>query len=225
MPENFDTYEALLSQFQVLVAEQSPRIVGVEGYMATGKTYLSRQLGEALSAGRIENDDFAFKLLYPDGLRDAPKDAPYVKCLDLSVLGTMLTAALAEYSLVITEGICLRDVLAGTGRSADVVIYLKSVSRDTGIWHRAIDLENYEAGCEEFRGLHRDELEYHHRVRPHELADLLLTLRDNPPPDFCDLAGRTFRSAGDSPDSRRRADPGPLAHWRVAGHPGGCGGA
>jgi hypothetical protein len=65
------------------------------------------------------------------------------------------------------------------GKSADVTVYIKCIARGSRLWHRDFDLEDYETGGAKFKKLHRDELEYHSRVRPHEKADLLLVREED----------------------------------------------
>ena len=101
-------------------------------------------------------------------LTHSPEDTPFVECLDLEHLGTKIREALSSRAIVIVAGICLRDVLERIGRQADIVIYVKVVSRYSGVWHDKIQREQV---CRP----HRDAFDYHSRVRPHEKADLILT--------------------------------------------------
>ncbi len=180
MPVEFFSYASMLSHLRRLLAEREFRTVGIEGHMAAGKTHLSKQLAHDLKGDHIENDNFTFAMLDPDFLRDRSKNESYVQCINLDRLATKFTTALAESALVIVEGICLRDVLTRIDRQADIFVYVKSVSRISRIWRRAIDLEDYKTGREKFRDLPFDELEYHSRVRPQDKADLLLTVMDEP---------------------------------------------
>jgi hypothetical protein len=65
MPEEFRDYASLLARLQALVSERSPRIIGIEGYMAAGKSHLAKQLAKDPRTERIEADDCSFRLLHP----------------------------------------------------------------------------------------------------------------------------------------------------------------
>ena len=175
MAENFDTYDALLARLRTLIVERGPRIIGIEGHTLAGKGIISEILAEDLNAGCISTDDPALASVYSGGSRTPPEDTPYVECLDLEHLGTEIRKALSSRAIVIVVGICLRDVLERIGHQADIVIYVKVVSRYSGVWHDKIQLEDYEAGREQVCRPHRDAFDYHGRVRPHEKADLTLT--------------------------------------------------
>jgi hypothetical protein len=175
MAENFDTYDALLGRLRTLIVESGPRIIGIEGHTLARKGILSETLAEDLNAGWISTDDSAIASLYSDGARTCPEDTPYVDCLDLDRLGALIGKALSNHTIVIVAGICLRDVLERIGCQADILIYVKVVSRYSEIWHDKIQLEDYEAGREQVCRPHRDAFDYHSRVRPHEKADLVLT--------------------------------------------------
>jgi uridine kinase len=175
MPEEFRGYPSLLARLQVLILERSPRIVGIEGYMAAGKSHLAKQLAVDLGAARIEADDCSFRLLHPDADDSHLKGQPYVGCLDLDELSRRLSAASDAHAVVIVDGICLRNVLARIGRHADLTIYIKCIARGSGIWHDMRHLEDYKAdGPKGFSELDRDIHEYHSKVEPHEKADLVL---------------------------------------------------
>ena len=90
-------------------------------------------------------------------------------------MGALIGKALSNHAIVIVAGICLRDVLERIGCQADILIYVKVVSRYSETWHDMIQLEDYEAGREQVCRPHRDAFDYHSRVRPHEKADLVLT--------------------------------------------------
>lgn len=173
--ETFQDYDSLLSRLRALIEERSPKLIGIEGYMGTGKSPLARCLAAEMNASVVETDCFSFDLLYPERASSIPRAEPYIDCLDLDVLAAKLADALASPSLVIIEGICLGDVLARIGRQVDLTIYLKVTPLvDPQPWHSYFDLEKYESGSETFMGCTLDQLKYHSLMRPHEKADLML---------------------------------------------------
>lgn len=151
--------------------------------MATGKSPLAQCLAADLGCGLIETDNFSIKLLHPERLAEDMKDRPYVNCLDLEAIADRFAAELDNHPLLVIEGICLRDTLAKIGQAADLFVYVKCVSRSSRLWHDGFHLEDYEADPTLVRGLHRDELEYHGRTRPHDCADLVLVRFEETPGD------------------------------------------
>ncbi len=173
----FHDYDQLLRDLRTTVPLRSPRNIGVEGFMSAGKSCLAKRLAADLCCGLVETDKSSIKQLYPDRFaedNEDNKDQPYLECLDLAVLAERLADELDHHSFVIVEGICLRDTLVRVGRSADLFVYVKRVSRNSGLWHDSFHIEDYEEDpTTSPNGLHRDELEYHARVRPHEHADFV----------------------------------------------------
>ncbi len=184
MIESFDDYDSLLSRLRVLIEERSPKLIGIEGYMGSGKTPLSCRLGSDLNAGVVEIDCSLFEMLYPDGSHSQPKDTPYINRLDLDDLANKLAVAQASRSIVIVEGICLSDVLVRIDQRAALTIYLKLLCGELRQWFDSFEQMKYDAAPGTFGNLRRDQFEYHRRVRPHENADLeLIQLGDCPYPE------------------------------------------
>jgi hypothetical protein len=182
LTEEFHDNESLLSRLRVLVGERSPmKFIGIEGFMGSGKSYLAKHLATIMPAWcMLGVDDCSLDLLYPEQASSAPRTEPYIECLDLDVLAVKLSDALARCPVVVIEGICLGDVLERIGESVDLMIYLKVIGHN-GIWHDGMHLDNYESGgSDSFGKLHRDQLEYHSRMKPHEKADLLLVRVEDP---------------------------------------------
>src|SRR5258707_12093661 len=108
-PEEFPDYDAMLARLRPIIQERGARIVGIEGFMCSGKTHLGRQLATDLPAGLIAVDNYTFKSLYPDRDLGHLEGQPYLDNLDLGVLSAMLTEVLSNDRVVIVEAICLRD--------------------------------------------------------------------------------------------------------------------
>jgi hypothetical protein len=173
MSEEFRDYEALLARLRVLIRDQSPRIIGVEGVMQAGKTPLAGRLAADLGVAVVGLDEASYKNRNPERLESLPDGLPYRELIDLDALAGDLSGALDGRPLAVVEGICLRDVLGAVGRKPDMIVYVKCLSANSGLWHAGFNVEDFESGSELFQGLHRDEMEYHSRVRPHESADLV----------------------------------------------------
>lgn len=140
--------------------------------MGAGKSYLARRLATDLHVALVEVDEASYKNRSPNQFRTLPEGLPYLKRIDLGALSGDVAASLSSSSPVIIEGICLRDMLAAVGRKPDISVYVKILSANTGMWNLPYDIEDFESGSELFEELYWDEMEYHSRVRPHEIADL-----------------------------------------------------
>src|SRR5258708_2483742 len=143
-PEEFSDRDAMLARLRALIEERGARIVGIEGFICSGKTHLGCQLATDLPAGLIGGDDCTFKRLYPDRDLGYLEGQPYLANLDLGGLSAKLTEALSNQRVVIVEAICLRDVLARIGRGIDVAVYIKRLSHQSPFWHDGLTLENFE---------------------------------------------------------------------------------
>jgi len=173
MPEEYTDYDAFAARLRQLIREHSPKIIGIEGVMQAGKTHLAGRLAQDLGAVLVEIDKCSYKNRDPERFQSLPDELPYSKLIDLDALNRELSAALASAALVIVEGICLRDMLRATNRTVDITVYVKSLSANTGMWHTEYDIEDYEGGSEVYEGFYKDEIDYHSRMRPHELAELV----------------------------------------------------
>lgn len=171
--EEFKDYDALLVRLRALIRERSPAIIGIEGVMQAGKTFLAKRLAADLHIALVEVDGASHKNRNPEHFCSLPEELPYMKLIDLDLLRGDLVGALSSGSPIIVEGICLRDMLAAVSRKPDMTVYVKCLSANTGLWHVGYDIEDFESESEPFEGLYRDEMEYHSRVRPHESADLV----------------------------------------------------
>ena len=138
-------------------------LIGLEGFSGSGKTAIADEISRVIPMTVIHTDHFATKF------EDPP---PYAKCLDVD----RLRRAIDERDMSIpcrVEGICLRDVLTLVGGTPTLFVYIKRVG-ENGLWYDGLELED---AADDSRHVahepHRSDIEYHARVRPHELADLL----------------------------------------------------
>jgi len=139
-------------------------IIGVDGFMGSGKTTLSFELAELLAGIRVGID------CYVDTGVDA---TTYVEKLRLINLARDLTKLCAVFPFVILEGICLRNVLERMQLEAGDMVYVKRLSK-VGIWHDGLDLEECKFAVEvPTDWLRKNELTYHASCYPHESADFI----------------------------------------------------
>jgi uridine kinase len=176
-PPEVDDYGKLLAEVRPAIAKRVPKIVGVEGFMASGKTHLSKRLAGDLGCAHIETDDSSIALLNPEHDTRLDKNKHYVDRLGLSHLRKKIDAALAAQPWVIVDGICLRDTLSRISLTLDLTIYVKTLPAPFFRWDDGLHIEDFEEG-ERVRGLNHDVLEYHSRVRPHERADIIYAHRE-----------------------------------------------
>lgn len=122
-----DDYQALCDRLRFL---PRPARVGVEGFSGSGKSKLSQDLGGDLKAGVIHTDNFVTvgdeSLSYPDRL-------------DYKRIATDIEDAGSTKSLILVEGICLRDVLRRLNLSVDFFVYVKRIAGN-GLWHDGFHL-------------------------------------------------------------------------------------
>jgi hypothetical protein len=57
VPEVFHDYDSLLSRLRALIVERSPKLIGIEGFMGSGKSHLARRVATKLSATVVEADN------------------------------------------------------------------------------------------------------------------------------------------------------------------------
>lgn len=138
-------------------------IVGIDGFMGSGKTKLAFALAESLNGIRVSLD------AYID--RDAESEN-YAAKIMRHYLVSDLRKLQTAFQFVIVEGICLLEVLAAISLTPDSHVYVKRIST-SGLWHDGFHLEDYETNkaiAENQEGLHKSEFEYHSKWRPHERA-------------------------------------------------------
>lgn len=159
----FRTPEALAS---VLRSRPPARghIVGVDGFMESGKTTLAFELAELLGGIRIGLDSY---------VRTDRDGESYVGALRQSYLKSHLTKLKAVFPFVVLDGLCLYEAFEAIGHRADSHVYVTRIS-GAGIWHDGILLEDAEDGKSlPDDWLRRSELTYHLSSRPHEVAHFM----------------------------------------------------
>jgi uridine kinase len=143
-----------------------PAIVGVEGFTLSGKSYLADALQKDIGAHVVHIDQYV-----------TGKNAllPYADRLDYRRICSAIEHATAESSLLIIDGICLREVRRRLDLAPGLFVYVKRLTRN-GLWHDGFHLEDFESAPETVENLkepHRSDLSYHSAEHPHEHADLV----------------------------------------------------
>ena len=152
---------------QILAACKEIRVIGIDGFCGSGKTFLARQLSPALKADLVSTDRHAVR---QGGYRC------YLDRLDLAALGNELDLTAQADRQVILEGICLLEVIARLGISRNSVcsVYVKRLSRNSGIWHDGVDLDEFENSDFLLTSVPEPDLSvlrYHTVFNPHRSAD------------------------------------------------------
>ncbi|MDT9002487.1 hypothetical protein RQP53_24660 [Paucibacter sp. APW11] len=117
---------------------QLPRgsLVGLDGFMSSGKTHLATALAESLGGMAIHTDDL---------VEDGDESLPYLGRLDLAKLKAILSGPAADAVLILVEGICLRETLGSLGIDPAAFVYVKRIAQN-GLWHDGLHLEDFENG-------------------------------------------------------------------------------
>src|SRR5438094_1939695 len=111
-----DDYRALCDR---LHSFRCPALVGVEGFTGSGKSKLSNDLARDLEAQVVHTDDNV-------AARD--ESLPYPDRLDYRRMATTIANAGSPNSLVILEGICLREIIQRLSLSPDLFVYVKRIA-------------------------------------------------------------------------------------------------
>jgi len=147
-------------------AGSASHVVGVDGFMGSGKTTLAFELAELLAGIRVSLDAYAD--------RNAQTEDYAAKIMQRYLVSD-LRKLKAAFQFVVVEGICLLEVLSAVSEPPGSLVYVKRISA-TGLWHDGFHLEDYESNqsiAENQKGLHKSEFEYHSKWRPHEQAQVV----------------------------------------------------
>lgn len=161
--ETITDYESLLKRLRKVPL---PVTVGLEGFTGSGKSYLAGELQRDLDACVVHTDEYVC---------GEDESAPYPSRLDYLRLLSDVDRAGCNSSLIIIEGICLRQVLCRGGLSASVFVYIKCLAQN-GLWHEEIHLEDFKTGNEIVENReepHLSDYTYHVIERPHERAEII----------------------------------------------------
>ena len=166
-PTEMQSFEELVECIRKIADSNVIEVIGIEGCLTSGKSYLGNQLIRAFKARLVSTDD---------SRNDKDHTStPYLDTLDLSRMHTAIDDIMQTGKLVIVEGICLRCILKRIALTADLFVYVKRLSEniDDDVWHCGYDIESFEEGEKQHQEPYISDLKYHSRVRPHERADLV----------------------------------------------------
>ncbi|MCY4596261.1 MAG: hypothetical protein OXC19_15860 [Bryobacterales bacterium] len=172
--KSFSDVDALEAQIRATLNDIG--VIGIDGFCGSGKTFLARQLSKALKADLISTDCHVVK---------QGGHWHYVDRLDLTALSNSLHQTAGTDRKVILEGICLLEVITRLGVSTNSVrfVYVKRLSKNSGIWHDGFDLEDFENSDSASTGIpepHLSVFRYHRVFNPHRSADFEYQRIDHP---------------------------------------------
>ena len=133
----FRSPEELAAEIQR--ARPSGALVGIEGFMNSGKTRLAFELSDILNGIRVGLDS------YVDPGRQGTE---YLPRLRLDYLSKDIQKLTAKFQYVIVDGICLAGAFDAHTHPVSLSVYVKRLS-PVGIWHDEIHLEKFEDGEED----------------------------------------------------------------------------
>lgn len=141
-------------------------IIGVEGFVGSGKTTLGKKLADSLAVECVSTDKF---VLIHGGCFS------YIGRISKKRLLRALTVAGERGRPVLLEGICLRVVARQLRCFPMNFVYIKRMSGN--IWHDGFHLEDFVAGVvvpnDALHEPHLSDLRYHARFVPHKRADII----------------------------------------------------
>lgn len=113
--------EELLAQINNLLAKDGRVCIGVDGLDGIGKSTLARVMAKRLGGSVISLDDHLNK--------KQDRYVQHIRCNEVNA------AIAASASPVLIEGVCLLAVAQRCDVDVDVLVYVRRLSRNSGIWH------------------------------------------------------------------------------------------
>jgi len=137
-------------------------VIGLDGFMLSGKTTLAFDLANSMSGFRVGLDSY----LDPNF-----SASTYAEKLKIDYLAQDIRKLIEVFPFVVVDGICLLDVFDLISQPINATVYVKRISSQ-GLWHDGFHLEDFEAGTvlTESSWLSKCEMAYHINRRPHEHA-------------------------------------------------------
>jgi hypothetical protein len=185
--QDLTTLAGLHDKINTVMSERPTRLIGIDGMDGIGKTWLAGKLAELLGATVISLDK------YVDKKQGAY--VPHIRCQDVKA------AIEASSAPVIVEGVCLRAVAERCVFTIDVHVYVRRISKNSGLWHddriclaespvdvlKRDERELRRAGAalsgredleeaEKETGLRDELIEYHAHWHPVPMADMIFTI-------------------------------------------------
>lgn len=156
--------DSIVELRQQLSSLGSGALVGIEGFMSSGKSHLANQLGAVLGCHVVHTDD---------SVLPGDESLPYLDRLNYVSLKYSLVNAKVGSTLILVDGICLRQVLSRLQFKAAAFVYVKRMAKN-GLWHDGFHLEDFEGEAQSAaEEPEKSDLSYHAKERPHERADFV----------------------------------------------------
>jgi MoxR-like ATPase len=155
-------------QLADLIKQVSSGLVTFDGCDGAGKTYLARQIGQALDLPPIDLDTYLEK-----------DQGEFVGALRMDELKRDIEEALGRSPVVLVSGICMRRVLEEIDRRAALTVYVQR-NTSAGLIADSVFIdaeageyvdESYRDHC--FSGLDPEIYDYHREYRPWMNADIV----------------------------------------------------
>ena len=177
---------------RILASCRGPSVIAVEGFTSSGKSRLANDLASNLGGNAFHTDAY---------LAGNDPSVPYPRRVDQAKLGSAIKRAESNDSIILVEGICLRQTLQGSAIHPSLYIHVKRIATKNYLWNDGINLEEFEAGGASGSG-----------VTGHELSDLtyhVQVFHMNSPKSFMSASRPNPSLNTDVPHAWRRARRGP----------------
>lgn len=161
--DEFTEPSMLAKELARSLSVDKPLVIGIDGSTGSGKTILSYCLGCELLTNVINLDIFL-----------NTKQGSFIDQIRYDDLSGIIKDKISSGKSIIVEGICLLKVLSKITVKQDILIYVKLISRNTGIWCEESDLSgNGEIDCCLEARLRNEIIEYHNEFNPLNAANYL----------------------------------------------------
>jgi len=161
-----DTENGLIDVLRKRLINAQTILIGIDGFMGSGKSRLAMKLASTLRGYRISLDSY---------IDTGSDEAHYIAKLLIEYFVEDVDKLKGKFPCIVIEGICLLEAMDKANRNLDVLVYEKRISMQ-GIWHDGFHLEDYmtnKAITENEQGLHKSEFDYHVEKMPHEKAEIV----------------------------------------------------
>ena len=164
-----DSFDELVSKLTNDIND-GLKLIGIDGFQASGKTTLSKALKTALgeNIAIIDVDDFIIKQeKLPTNQRKS-----YLDVIDKEKLKERISYCMDNDLRILINGVCLLDILIFLNIRAEKIIYLKRCVRygDHIFWK---DEPSLASDQNNLTYLDKELLDYHQRTKAHESADYI----------------------------------------------------
>lgn len=144
------------------------RIICIEGHTGSGKTTAGKEVATLLNAKFFDTDDYVIKDEESNNIKI------YNEMVDTQKLSQDLQN---EKGRIVIVGICLRNTLqAFTLPEKPLFIYIKKISRSSGLWLEEATLEDLiEKKCDisTIKEPHASDYRYMMEMKPQDNADII----------------------------------------------------